>query len=91
MVYGFEKSSAEESDKLNFNIPRDISIVGHNYYDITNFAYPSLSTIEVPIDELGRMSAEYILKLIAKEDIPTKTILPTNLIWRDSVYDFTVQ
>lgn len=69
---------------LGLKIPHDISIMGHNDYEISQVAFPSLTTINVPINELGKKSAEILYNIINGKNQNIETILPTELIVRDS-------
>ncbi len=69
---------------LQLKIPQDISILGHNNYDITQLTTPALTTIDVPVTELGKMAAKILCAIIKKEAAQIKTLLPTKLIIRKS-------
>ena len=72
--------------QLGLRIPEDISILGHNNYDICGATFPRLTTVDVPIQALGEQSCN-ILTAIINGEVPMKqTILPTNLLIRDSIY-----
>ena len=67
-------------------VPDDISIVG--YDDTINAAYlnPPLTTVKLPIAEMGRVAGKTILDLIknANSFSPQTTTLPVELIVRAS-------
>ena len=67
-------------------VPHDISIVG--YDDTISSAYlnPPLTTVKLPISEMGRVAGETILELIRNDNLhPPKTMtLPVELIIRAS-------
>ncbi len=72
-------------NELGLKVPEDIAIVGYNNYDIASISKPQLTTINVPIHDLGAASAQQILDLIAGKKIENNTqILDTELIIRDS-------
>lgn len=71
---------------LKLKIPEDISIIGFDNNPLCSTSPIALSTVSQPIVEMGRLGAEQ-LSLISKGKLklPVKTILPTQLITRDSV------
>jgi DNA-binding LacI/PurR family transcriptional regulator len=70
--------------ELGLKIPEDISLIGHNNYDITQITTPPLTTIEVPILQLGRVGTERLFDLIEEKTPPIRTILDTKFIVRGS-------
>jgi DNA-binding LacI/PurR family transcriptional regulator len=65
-------------------IPDDVAVVGFddNYFGLT--ATPPLTTVHQPSVELGTTMAEVLVKLIEGQPVEQVTILPTNLIVRQS-------
>ena len=70
--------------ELGLKIPDDISIIGHNNYDISQITTPPLTTIDVPILQLGKVSTEILFDLIEGKAPPITTILNTEFIIRGS-------
>lgn len=71
--------------EMGYSIPEDIAIVGYNDYEIAKIAEPRLTTMRVPVYDLGTHLAEMLMKLINKETVINNTeILPTKLIVRES-------
>jgi len=70
--------------ELGLKIPDDISLIGHNNYDISQITTPPLTTIDVPILELGRVATQKLIDVIEGETPPVRTILETKFIIRDS-------
>lgn len=56
----------DESSRLGVRIPQDISITGFDDIEMASLIKPSLTTIRVPINEIGVSSAQMILNLIQK-------------------------
>jgi LacI family transcriptional regulator len=48
--------------KKGFSIPEDISVIGFDNVFFARYTYPELSSIDCPIEEMGRMAARCILK-----------------------------
>ncbi len=66
-------------------IPNDICVIGFNNDYFTAFTEPSLSTIEIPAFELGRIAAELLIKEVKLDNpISEKRIVPSKLILRES-------
>lgn len=51
-----------------FAIPDDLSVIGFDNVFFTRYTYPELSSIDCPIDEMGRMAARCVLKNAYGED-----------------------
>lgn len=66
-------------------VPRDLSIAGHDGLLITGMTVPSLTTARQPITEMGRLAVECILEKISNPDLPpSRHMLPTELVIRNS-------
>lgn len=65
--------------------PDDIAIIGYNDTPMTAFTAPSLTTIQLPGYELGRMAADTAVVQIENDHRPTATMsLPPVLVVRQS-------
>ncbi len=67
-------------------VPEDISIVGYDNYDFSEYTNPALTTVHHPIREIGFQAAEAINTYFQDPKhtaLPQKS-LPTQLIIRDS-------
>jgi DNA-binding LacI/PurR family transcriptional regulator len=74
------------------NIPRDISVAGFNDTLVASCLHPTLTSVRVFTDELGRHLAESLLKTIAQPDQPIRTLtLPTQLVRRESCAPFRAE
>jgi DNA-binding LacI/PurR family transcriptional regulator len=65
-------------------VPEDVAIVGFDDASYAGFLTPPLSTVHAPIAESGRKAAEQIIRLIQGQDADMLTLLPTELIVRNS-------
>jgi DNA-binding LacI/PurR family transcriptional regulator len=65
-------------------VPRDLSVVGFD--DIPESAYftPPLTTVRQDFAELGRRCLHVLLARINDEDVPTRLVVPPELVVRDS-------
>ncbi len=67
-------------------VPEDISLVGFDNREAFDYLRPKLTTVELPVREIGCQAARLILELIAApESRPRSKILPCTLIERSSV------
>ncbi len=76
--------------ELGIRIPDDISLIGHNNYEISQVITPSLTTIDVPIYDLGTASARILFSLIEGGMPEKRSILETKFIRRDSCKAITL-
>jgi alpha-tubulin suppressor-like RCC1 family protein len=68
-------------------VPEEISVVGIDNIKMANFYNPSLTTVNIPVSQMGKKAAEILLKKIAGRTLSPKEkffIFPTELIIRDS-------
>ncbi|MDR0586162.1 MAG: LacI family transcriptional regulator [Treponema sp.] len=68
-------------------VPEDVSVVGFDDIDISNYITPRLTTIRQPIKEIGEQTALAMHRFITRGDIPgsgKEQILPHRLIIRES-------
>jgi LacI family transcriptional regulator len=70
----------------NLKVPDDIAVMGLSNIEMSMYANPSLSTIDVPKKEMGEAAAEILISRIKGDtSLPKRIILPTNLIIRNSI------
>lgn len=76
----------EAIKELGLKIPEDIAVMGHNDLYLAKILEPKLSTVRVPIFELGCKLAENLIKIINNEELEDNhMVLPTEIIMRDSI------
>ena len=66
------------------DIPDDVSVIGCDNITAASYVRPSLTTIALPIYEMGVAAMETMLKLFAGEDCPPVRVLPSTLVMRQS-------
>lgn len=67
------------------SIPAEISIVGHNDMPFVDIVQPPLTTIHIPVDEMGRQAAQVLMELVGNGALATTTrILTPSLVLRAS-------
>ncbi len=71
--------------EAGLRVPRDVSIVGFDSTQECELSSPRLTSVRVPLEELGATAVEMLLSHINDENAPTQTkILPLQLEVRDS-------
>lgn len=68
-------------------VPEDISIVGADNIELSQFVTPALSTLQLPKKELGEKTADLLLGLLTrKRTVPERNpiVFPTKLVIRES-------
>jgi DNA-binding LacI/PurR family transcriptional regulator len=64
-------------------VPEDLAVIGYN--DIEVAAYLGLTTVHVPMRELGRRALNLLVRTIEQPDSPLERVrLPANLVVRRS-------
>ncbi len=93
-VYCFNDEMAggayDYAREAGLSIPKDISIVGHDNREIASYFSPQLTTIDLPLYELGFRSARRIVAMIEGKP-PVEgdlTVLPCTFIERESAGRF---
>lgn len=68
-----------------YQCPDDIRIVGFDDIEATRYVYPSLTTIRQPMDKIGQVALEMLLKQMTGESVQSHLILlPAELVRRES-------
>ncbi|OGV63780.1 MAG: hypothetical protein A3K19_05040 [Lentisphaerae bacterium RIFOXYB12_FULL_65_16] len=66
-------------------VPRDMSVVGCNDMLIASMSSPKLTTVRLPVTELGRQAASRLMALIEQPSLPSdNTMLEPELVVRES-------
>lgn len=77
----------KEAKRRSVSIPEDLSIIGFDNIFGSDFTSPALTTIHLPLDELGRNGISLLLELLDKDPAEValyKSELKTSLLVRDS-------
>ena len=71
---------------LGMRVPEDLSVMGHNNYQISALTTPPLTTVTVPMFELGRSAGEILMRKITDPSTPIENLFfPNRLLIRDTV------
>ena len=65
-------------------VPEDVAVVGFDDVNLARYMTPPLTTVRAPIKDAGRKAAEQLIKLIRGQTADSLTLLPTELIIRES-------
>jgi LacI family transcriptional regulator len=67
------------------HIPEDISIIGFDNIPSTAMVFPSLTTVQQPLEQMGRVATQMLFRILKEPDKDFGRIeLPTELIVRNS-------
>jgi len=81
MAAGCYHAAAEQGLK----IPDDISIAGFDNRDISRYLYPSLTTMNLPLQDIGKKAFNMLLDSINEDSKePQQIVLPCQVIKRNS-------
>lgn len=84
-IYAFEVLQ-----KLNVAIPQKMALLGFDDFELAATVRPSISVVQQPVDEIGRVAAELLFEQLlgaraaAKSKRPRQVTLETRLIQRNS-------
>jgi LacI family transcriptional regulator len=73
----------EHLDKLGIEVPGEVSVVGFDDIRMAAMITPGLSTVRLPLREMGRRGFEYADRLLAGKR-PRRELMPTTVVMRDS-------
>lgn len=65
-------------------VPDDVAVIGFDDIEMARYTEPPLTTVRQPIQQIGREMARQLMRLVAGEEIEPVTMLPTELIIRES-------
>ena len=69
--------------ELGIAVPSDVSVAGFDDIQTAAIASPGLSTVRLPLQEIGRRGFGFAERLLAG-DRPDSEVLPTEVVMRDS-------
>jgi DNA-binding LacI/PurR family transcriptional regulator len=75
--------------EAGFSVPRDVSVIGFDGTEISQFFSPRLTSVEVPLRNISALGTEMLLRQIRQHttsaDIkPEHIVVPTRLVVRES-------
>jgi LacI family transcriptional regulator len=73
-----------------YSVPRDISVMGFDDSRLAAMTRPALTTVHQPIEEIGSLSIDMLIKAIKGESSLQEMILRHNIVERSSVRRITL-
>ncbi len=70
--------------RAGIQIPRDVKVVGFDDLPVARFLSPPLTTVHVPIEQVGREAIRQVVRAIRGERAAGLSRMPTDLIIRES-------
>lgn len=70
--------------KAGLRVPQDVALVGFDDLPLSRHLNPPLTTVRAPIEQAGRLAASLLLQLLAGEVAEYETVLPVELVIRQS-------
>lgn len=75
----------EQLEENGIKVPEDISIVGCGDIELSSHVTPSLTTIKIFLEEMGKMAVKKLMEYISGNDnLPHTTIVSHELVVRES-------
>jgi LacI family transcriptional regulator len=71
-------------NRAKLNVPDDVAVVGFDDIEVSRFLSPPLTTIRVPIEEIGRAAIHQLLAFMDGDDPDDCTHFETELVIRRS-------
>jgi DNA-binding LacI/PurR family transcriptional regulator len=65
-------------------VPQDISVCGFGDIPMSRFVTPALTTVHIPLRQLGRSGTNRLLAILRQEEPPSSEILPLTIVKRAS-------
>ncbi len=70
---------------LGISVPEEMGVVGLSNIEISKYSNPPLTTISLPIHEMGQVAANVLFERLSGDTTPTKVVtLPSTLLKRSS-------
>jgi LacI family transcriptional regulator len=70
--------------RAGLNVPADVAVVGFDDQRFASLLVPPLTTVRAPTEEVGQAAGQQLLKLLQGHPVEQETILPTDVIIRQS-------
>jgi len=72
--------------QLGLKVPGDVAMIGMSNIEMSQYANPPLTTIDVPTHEIGIAAARALAgRIRGDRTLPKRILLPSTLIERDTV------
>ncbi|HVO59424.1 MAG TPA: LacI family DNA-binding transcriptional regulator [Terriglobales bacterium] len=67
-------------DEFGWRVPRDVSVVGFDNIETAAYHIPGLTTVHQPLQKMGRMAAENVLRRLAQPNRERSAIASTIIV-----------
>jgi LacI family transcriptional regulator len=75
----------DEARERGMRIPDDLSVIGFDNVFFTRYMHPALSTVNYPVDVMGRMAAKCVLREVYDQnDVEVQNRYQPRLVLRAS-------
>jgi DNA-binding LacI/PurR family transcriptional regulator len=71
-------------DRAGKQVPDDVAVVGFDDIAISQYLSPPLTTVRVPIEQVGREAIDRLVRVIRGKEVDLLLLLPTELVIRRS-------
>ena len=65
-------------------VPHDVKVVGFDDLPVARFLNPPLTTVKVPIEQVGRQAIRQLVRLVRGQHADLQTVMKTELVIRES-------
>jgi DNA-binding LacI/PurR family transcriptional regulator len=69
--------------EAGLSVPQDVSVMGFGDFPVAEFLHPGLSTVRLPLGDLGQTAAREMLRLSEGQKVDI-SVLPCELVLRDT-------
>ncbi len=76
-----------QAQAMDIPIPGAVSIVGFDDIELAQIAYPPLTTVHVPHQQMGRMAAQTLVAMVQDGGTPKAAALDVSLVLRGTLGD----
>ena len=66
-------------------ILQQVSVTGFDDIGLATAVHPSLTTVRVPQEEMGKCAARLLLELLSRDGIPKSVEFETDIVFRESL------
>ncbi len=80
MAFGAIRAAAEQG----LRVPADLAVVGFDNVPFSSYYTPSLTTVEIPMHEMGTAAMEMLVNLISRDNAERSRSFGTRLLVRES-------
>lgn len=66
------------------SVPQEVAVIGMNNLPVTEYCQPTLTSIDIQLKPLCETAVKTLIDLFNKKVVKSKTILPSELVYRES-------